>query len=175
MAKFQNVNGRRYYEEEEKEWLRENYPKLGVKETTKQFNKLFNHNKNEMAIKKYCGHRLNLRVQKEVTLSLKSVPVGYTFKDCRGDWKIKTEEGWKSLTHTIKKPKKGYILFHLDGNRDNNSPENIVLVKNGMQTIARNAGLLSENPHITKAALKWSELYSVLKEEEDGKYVREQR
>ena len=144
-----NINGRRYYEEEEKEWLRENYPKLGVKETTRQFNERFNHNKKAMAIKKYCKFWLNLSVPKEVTLELKSVPIGYSYKNCRGEWRVKTENGWIPLSHLNREVPKGHIAFHLDGDIDNNSPENIAIIKNGIQTIARNCELLSENPTIT--------------------------
>jgi len=162
--KFQNVNGRRYYEQEEKDWLIENYPKLGVKETTRQFNELFNHNKNEIAIKRYCAYRLGLRVSREVTIALKSAPIGYKYRDCRGVWKIKTEDGWIPLAHLYQNVPKGYIAFHLDGNQDNNEPDNIIVIPNGLQTTARNYDMVSENPIITKTALTWCELYKLLKD-----------
>lgn len=158
-----NVTGRRFYEESEKEWLCENYPRLGSKETTRQFNERFNHNKKEMAIKRYCRFWLNLSVPKEVTLELKSAPIGYSYKNCRGEWRVKTENGWIPLSHLNREVPKGHIAFHLDGDIDNNSPENIAVIKNGIQTIARNCELLSENPTITSVALTWAELYSELK------------
>ena len=161
--KFQNVNGRRYYEQEEKDWLIENYPKLGVKETTRQFNERFNHNKNAKTLQKYCCHRLGLKVPKEVTLALKSAPIGYSFRNCRGEWKVKTEDGWIPLAHLYQNVPKGYIAFHLDGNNDNNSPDNIVVIPNGLQTTARNYNMLSEDPTITRTALTWCELYKMLK------------
>ena len=160
-----NVTGRRFYEENEKEWLRENYPKLGVKETTRQFNALFDHNKNERAIKKYCRHRLGLNVPKEKTIELKSVPIGYKYRNCRGEWRIKTDQGWKRLSHTIVDVPKGCIAYHLDGNRENDAPENLRVIKNGIQTIARNCEVLSEDPTITSVGLTWSELYSELKKQ----------
>lgn len=160
--KFQNVNGRRYYEQEEKDWLRENYPKLGLKETTRQFNERFNHNKNEVAIKGYCNHHLKISVPKEVTITLKSSPVGYVFKNCRGEYKIKTKEGWKPLTHTYEEVPNGYIAFHLDGNKENNSPDNIAIIKNGVQTTLRNFDMLSENADITRVGITWCELYKAL-------------
>lgn len=160
-----NVTARRFYEENETEWLIENYPKLGTHEATRQFNERFNRNKNRTAIQRYCTHALGLTVDKEVTRGLKSVPIGYSYRNCRGEWKIKTEEGWKILTHTIKEVPKGYMAFHLDGDSDNNSPENIAVIKNGIQTIARNCNMISENPTITSVGLTWSELYSELKKQ----------
>ena len=158
-----NVTARRFYEEREKQWLIENYPKLGIKETTRQFNEKFNHNKDCRAVKRYCSQWLGLTVPKETTKQIKNHPVGYIRRNRQGVWYIKTETGWELLTHTILEVPKGHLAFHLDGNGDNNSPENLVVVRNGIQTIARNNNLVSENPTITSVGITWSELYSELK------------
>ena len=169
MAKFQNVNGRRYYEENEKQWLRENYPVLGVKETTRQFNEKFDHNKNEIAIKRYCRHHLGVGVPKERRYATRTSPIGYTYKNCRGEWKVKTENGWIPLSHLHKEVPKGSVAIHLDRDADNNDPENIVIVKNGIQTVLRNSGLWSEDPQITSVAITWAELYQLMRKElKDG-------
>lgn len=160
-----NVTARRFYEKEEIEWLRENYSRLGIKETTRQYNELFNHNKTCLTIKAYCARELGLRVDKETTTNIKSHPVGHIRRNCRGVWFIKTEDGWEILSHTLKEVPKGHIAFHLDGNLDNNDPDNIAVIKNGIQTIARNNKLVSENPTITSVGLTWSELYSTLKKQ----------
>lgn len=166
MAKFQNVNGRRYYEPEEKQWLIENYPVLGRNQATQQFNELFNHNKTPKTIEKYCHRRLGIRVSEErrsERYNAITSDIGTVSKNCRGEWKIKTDKGWIPATHSIADVPKGYVAIHLDGNKDNNSPENIAVVKNGIQTIAINAGLYSEDPEITRTGLVWAELYKLIK------------
>lgn len=70
------------------------------------------------------------------------------------------------MTHKIcGKVPKGYVVVHLDGNKDNNSTENLIAVKNGIQTIVRNAGMWSEDTGISRTAFKWAELYDLLKRE----------
>lgn len=155
-------NGKRNYTQTEKDWLVENYPRLGQEETVRQFNKIFNHKKDKKTLQRYCSHHLKVHVLKEVTMSLKSVPIGYKYKNCRGEWKIKTKEGWKPLSHMYEEVPKGYIAFHLDGNLDNNSPDNIVIIKNGVQTTLRNFNMLSENANITRVGITWCELYRAL-------------
>ena len=158
-----NVNGRRFYEPEEIEWLKENYEKLGAKETCRRFNELFDRDKTPKSLSMYCRNTLGLSISKDKWLEFKSVPVGYKYKNKRGDWYIKTENGWELLTHTIKEVPKGHIAFFLDGNHDNTSPDNIAVIRNGIHTIAQNYRLVSENPTITSVGLTWSELYSELK------------
>lgn len=164
-----NVTGRRFYEADEIQWLKENYSKLGARETCRQFNKLFDRDKNFKSLSTYCKRSLGLSISKEKWLELKSAPIGYKYKSVRGDWYIKTEQGWELLTHTIKKVPKGHIAFHLDGNFDNNAPENIAVIRNGIHTIARNCNVLSEDPTITSVGLTWSELYSELKKQKESK------
>lgn len=168
-----NVNGRRFYEQNEIDWLKENYPKLGARETCRQFNELFDRNKTYKSLSCYCKQHLGLSISKEKWLELKSVPIGYKYKDKRGDWHIKTEKGWELVTHTVKEVPKGHIAFFLDGNHDNVEPENIAVIRNGIHTIAQNYDLISENPTITSVALTWAELYSKLKKQKRSKeYVK---
>lgn len=164
--KYHNVNGRRYYELEEIEWLKENYPHLSGAETTRLFNLTFNHNKTVSSLRRYCTHRLGLHITEERRKERYSgADVGYVFRNCRGEYLIKTESGWEKLTHHIcGKVPKGYCVIHLNGDKDDNSPDNLMLVKNGIQTIMRNAGLWSGNKEISRTAVKWCELYQVLKE-----------
>ena len=160
-----NVTGRRFYEQEELDWLKENYERLGARETCRQFNELFDRDKKPRSLGVYCRRHLGLSISKDKWLELKSSPIGYKFKDCRGNWHIKTNDGWKPLAHTVKEVPRGHIAFHLDGNPDNNDPDNIEVVKNGIHTIARNCNVISEDPTITRVGLTWSELYSELKKQ----------
>ena len=160
---YLNVNGKRFYEPEEIKWLKENYSKLGARETCRLFNELFDRDKTPKSLSCYCRRHLGLSISKEKWLELKSVPIGYKYKDKRGDWHVKTEKGWELITHTVKEVPKGHIAFFLDGNHDNLEPANIAVIRNGIHTIAQNYNLISENPTITSVALTWSELYSELK------------
>lgn len=173
MAKFENVNGRRYYEEVEKDWLREHYPLLPPKETTRLFNEKFNHNKGVKTLRKYCNNRLGLHCSEDV-MSRKydgmRKEVGHIFTNCRGEVLIKTEDGYKKLTHTLVDVPKGYVAIHLDGDSTNNSIENIAVVKNGIQTTARNLGMTSSDPDITLAGIKCAELYKLLGKEYTKQY-----
>ena len=54
------------YTEQEKEWLKENYPKLGEKETARQFNELFNHSQKAHSLGTYCSGCLGVSVSAEV-------------------------------------------------------------------------------------------------------------
>ena len=164
--KFQNVNGRRYYEEEEKQWLRENYPHLGMHETTRQFNAKFNHNKVAKSLQRYCTQRLGLSVTDEYIENKRywfASEVGTISKNCRGVWRIKTENGWMPLARSMfDDVPEGHIVVHLDCNQDNNEKENLIVIRNGVQTTLRNLGMWSENAHITETAIKWYELYEEL-------------
>lgn len=52
------------YTQEEKEWLRKNYPILKPKELTENFIKTFNHNTSVHTLVNYCSNRLKVRINK---------------------------------------------------------------------------------------------------------------
>lgn len=162
-----SVNLSREYSQEEKQWLCDNYPHLGMKETTKQFNEKFNRNKKPKTLQRYCTQRLNLNVTQDYLENKRywfTSAIGTISKNCRGEWKIKTENGWELLTRSMfENIPDGYIVVHLDCNKDNNEKDNLVMIKNGVQTTLRNWGMWSENAKITETALKWYELYVLLK------------
>ncbi len=161
--KFQNVNGRRYYEEDEKQWLREHYSSLSGKELARQFNEKFNHRKEVKSLQRYCSQRLKLKTDRDQYSDMRSA-IGTISKNCRGEYKIKTKKGWEKLTHHIcGNVPRGYFVIHLNGNKEDNRPENLMAVKNGIQTIMRNAGLCSSDIEISRTAVRWAELYSALK------------
>lgn len=165
MAKFENVNCRRYYEENEKEWLRAHYSEYSRTELAERFNALFDHHKAPKTLQRYCTKWLGLHSDRDQYEDIRS-EIGSISRNCRGEYLIKTADGWKKLTHKIcGKVPKGYVVVHLDGNKDNNSAENLLAVKNGIQTIVRNAGMWSEDAEISRTAFKWAELYDLLKRE----------
>lgn len=165
MAKFENVNGRRYYEENEKEWLMAHYSEYSRTELATRFNALFDHHKAPKTLQRYCTQRLGLHSDRDKYADRRS-EIGAIYRNCRGEYKIKTADGWEQLTrHVVGNVPKGYVVVHLDGNKENNSAENLLAVKNGIQTIVRNAGMWSEDTEISRTAFKWAELYDLLKRE----------
>lgn len=168
--KFQNVNCRRYYEEEEKQWLIENYPHLGMNETTRLFNEKFLHNKKPKTLQRYCTQHLGLSVTEEYINTKRywfASELGTVTKNCRGEWKIKTENGWVLLARSMfENIPDGHIVVHLDCDKDNNEPSNLVVIRNGVHTTLRNLGMWSEDGRITETAIKWYELFSELKKSE---------
>lgn len=162
--KFQNVNGRRYYEENEKQWLREHYGSLSCKELTKQFNQTFDHNKTVSTLKRYCERWLNLRSDRDRYADRRK-GVGAIIKNIREEYFVKTDKGWKKLTHQIcGNVPKGHFVIHLNGNKNDNRKENLMAVRNGIQTIMRNAGICSTDIEISRTAVRWAELWSALKD-----------
>lgn len=162
------VNTARGYTEKEKQWLCENYPNLGMKETTKKFNEIFNRNKKPKTLQRYCTQHLDLGVTQDYLENKRywfTAPIGTISKNCRGEWKIKTENGWQPLARSMFEDiPEGYIVVHLDCNKDNNERDNLIVIRNGVQTTLRNLGMWSENAQITETALKWYELYELLKD-----------
>ena len=61
------------FTEEEKEWLVINYPLLGVAETTRQFNDIFNANRTKSSIKNF-GSLHGIQVNKDVATRNKTAP-----------------------------------------------------------------------------------------------------
>ena len=162
-----NVTGNRYYTDEQKQWLIENYPKLGKVETAKRFAAEFGIVRKPKSLQRYCTHGLGLSVTEKRSKERyeeMSADVGTISKNCRGEWKIKTEHGWEKLSRYGKDIPKGYVAIHLDRNADNNEPDNIAIVPNGIQTIMRNENIWSENTEVSRTSVEWAMLYKALKE-----------
>lgn len=159
---------RKLYSDEEKQFLIDNYPNLGIYETAKQFNKKFNRNKDPKTLMKYCQHGLGLHVTDEYQKKrYERSKIGDTYENCRGVQFIKTENGWIPLTHYIigEEIPEGCFVFHLDEDKSNNDKDNLIVLRNGVQTSLRNMGMWSEHKEITKTAIKWFELKEELQNE----------
>ena len=152
----------RFYTQEQKEWLRENYPKLGSKETSRLLFELYGRKVNPTAIKKYCRNRLGCSVSKEVRYGGFTSPIGTVSENCRGEVKVKTEKGWIKATHSMVEVPKGMVAFNLDGNKYDNSPENIGITTNSKFRTLRNNGFWSNDRELTKTGLLWCDLNELL-------------
>ena len=152
----------RYYTGEQKEWLAAHYPKLGSKETSRLFEQEFGKAVKPATLKRYCRVWLGCKVPKEVQYRATTHPIGTIAENCRGEVKIKTEKGWIKATHSEVDVPKGMIAFNLDGDKYNNSPENIGITTNSKWRTLRNNGFWSRDRELTKAGLLWCDLKEAL-------------
>lgn len=168
----------RHYTDEQLEWLKENYSKLGCREACKQFNERFNESRTFSSMKNF-GTNHNVRVDADVATKNKLIcgarkdgskrelkPVGSTRLEC-GRLMIKTKEGWKASGKAVweevnGKVPDGYTVTHLDGDTTNYSVDNLALVTIRQLGILSGCNLRSSNPEITKTAIIWSQLYDAL-------------
>lgn len=150
------VSRGRKYTDEEKAWLKENYPTLGGAETARQFTKRFGRNVSHQTIKTYCSRWLKTNVSDEWRRQYqesRSVPIGTLTVNSRGDAIIKTEKGWIKATHANVDVPKGMVAFNLDGNILDNSAENIGVTTQSKFRTLRNYGMWSNEREITRTGL----------------------
>ena len=158
------------YTEEEDEWLIQNYPRLGRNKTYEEFNKAFSYKRSLWALHNRCI-RLGLHVTDErlkeraMENTERFHPIGT--KMVRGNLGvvIKTKDGWVRETDlAIGKAPKGCRTIHLDGDITNNDPSNLMHMTFGTCALMTRYELWSKHRGITKAGVKWCELYEILKE-----------
>lgn len=153
----------RKFEQQEKEWLKANYPTLGSKRTAEEFLRRFGREISPKTLKSYCRRCLGCSVSKEVKYQDRTAEVGTISKNCRNEVKVKTEDGWKKAKHLAVDVPKGMIAFNLDKDIYNNSPENIGITTNSVFRSLRNYGFWSDQREITKAGLLCCELEKLTK------------
>lgn len=155
----------KHFSDEEKRFLCETYPHVGSKETTRLFNEKFNRCLKPSNIKSYCRRGLGLRVPKNVQYRSITAPIGTISENCRGEVKVKTEDGWIKATHSKVNVPKGMIAFNLDRDKYNNDPENIGITTNSKFRFLRNNGFWSEEREITKTGLLLCDLHELMEKE----------
>lgn len=157
-----------HYSDEQIEWLKENYPKLGRVEATKRFNEKFHEKRSTAAIKK-MGHTLGLHVTKE---RRKQVPIensgrfheiGTVREGANKELYVKTETGWKPLKYTICEKKPGKNLVYLDGNKNNVNENNLMYITRAVSARMIKNKFWSEDPEITRTGIICCELEQALK------------
>lgn len=166
------------YTESEIEFLKEYYPKHGVKKTTTEFNKRFNANRTEHNIKNVCN-RNSISVNKEVATANKlrntHAPDSKRALKSEGDTRIEcgrlvmkdAKGNWKSAARVIYEKKYGNIpggnvVMVLDGNNANISDDNIVSVPLRYLGLLSMNNLRSECAEITKTGIMWCDLHELI-------------
>ena len=130
------------YTEEQDEWLKSNFSKLGRKECTKQFNEKFGTNKLEGNLKVHCNRDLKLKITK-TDKSLHHSPKysegheifhknsGYIFVKSSDRNAIYITKQRYIYEKAHGKIPKGYSVIFLDGDRTNFDLDNLMCIPNG--------------------------------------------
>lgn len=153
-----------HYPEEQLEWLRNNYPKLGRIKCQKEFNRIFNEDRSVQGLRVMCT-KMGLTVTKERKSEIwrentkRYHPIGSVVKKSHGEPYVKTENGWKRLKDIAYGDKpKGHIIVHLDGNVNNYDKSNLVSISKATNVLMSHNKFWSEFPEITKVGILCCEL-----------------
>lgn len=165
------------YTPEQEQWIRDNYSKYGMKKAYLYFNKEFGtcRTVNSIRTKAYSmginvseeedkAHRNAVRF--ESIGSIKTTDKGYTLiKTGRGSskWENYHKYLWEQAHGPVPE---GYVVIFLDGNKQNFDLNNLMAIPGRYNTILNRNKLRSEDPRITETAVKWCELYSLVKDSE---------
>lgn len=160
--------------EEEREWLRDNFHRLGSLKCEKPFYERFGKHRGSASLQAEAN-RLGLLVDADVVEAnrryTRRVPIGTIVDDGESYLKIKTgkgSSGWERLHRHIYEEEhgaipKGHKIVFLDGDRQNYDLENMVAVPSSYLALMNKLKLKSSDPEITKTSLAWCDLYVVLK------------
>lgn len=169
------------WSETERQWLKENFPRLGGLKCVEPFYKTFHKRRSHRAFMAEAG-RLGLLVDEDVVIANRNyprrVPIGTIIDDGEGYLKIKTgkgSSGWERYHRYVYEKEhgkipKGHKIIFLDGDRRNYSIENMVAVPCSYLAYMNKLKLKSNEPEITKTSIAWCELYELLK---NNNYVSE--
>lgn len=180
------------YTQEQRNFLREKYGTMPMKDLHKEFCEKFNCNINfynlkGVAYRMGCvladdeKHKFSMRIAElnRKPIGTEHKRSGYTIVKVsdevgkhgehtdRKNWKLKQRVMWEKY-HGREVPPNCQICF-LDGNRENYSKENLVCIPlRYMSTMAKN-GWIKGNSEITQAGLKYCELYFAIQDKRDKK------
>ena len=116
----------------------------------------------------------NNKIKSGVTVSVNSKPVGSVVTDKDGYLRRKTESGkWELLHRLIWEEENGPVpdgckVTFLDGNKENVSPDNLVLVTNAEQMIVTRDNLRFQDPQMTKTGILIAKVKIAARERKKG-------
>lgn len=158
------------YTQEEDDWLRENFPKIGKNEIGEIFNIHFGTKRSKNGVYVRCK-KIGLKVNEERRNAWKSriaevrkQPIGHIAERENGTLYIKTEDGWKRCKELVLGTQKGKLIIHLDGNKWNLDKDNLAVIDRKISAIMTAEGFWSEDREITKAGVEWAKLKLLLNE-----------
>ena len=161
-----------HYTKEQDIFLKQSYPMYGEKKTTELFNQKFHANRTSGAIGHHCKAVLGVCVGEERKEELRKQisennyrrqKIGTVSSGLYGTPAIKTENGWKRLDHIITgtNDQNTYII-HLDRNRNNNNPDNLMIISRYVHARMAKYEFWTDDPVINKTAILWCQLDEAL-------------
>lgn len=164
----------RHYTEEQIEWLTENLPKYGRKETCRMFNERFNESRSVRSMKSFTamyGVKVdeqvwkgfatkNVNKNKLKEIGTERIDHGRPVVKVGGcDWRYKNRLVYEEAHGKIPK---GCAVIHLDNDPLNCDISNLKAVPKDRLGALIAADMKSEIPQITEAGLLWLELGELL-------------
>ena len=151
----------------EDDFLRRYYPDHGFKATLKEHNRLYPERSYRAIVDRvlFLGLRLSEERYRQKQIETgrnycqKEVkPIGFVNTD---NGMIKTTDGWKRLGAILNTPKGKYTV-HLNGDKGDNSPENLAVIDKRTSMKMTIYGFWTENKELTKAGILACELENAI-------------
>lgn len=173
MSKRKTDQKRNRWTAEEDNWLIANHPHLGHELGYPAFCEVFGE-RHPLSSYRTRTKELHLHVTPERWRSAcknngnrDNVPVGTLKVRGRGQVWVKVADGtagWMPLAQAIMRPRPGEIVVHLDGDKENNDPDNLMAVSRSVLARMSRQHFWSEDPNITKTGILCCELELLTKD-----------
>lgn len=162
------------YTDEQTQWIIDNYSHYGMKKAHLYFNETFGTVRTMHSIRSKA-YSLGINVSEEENNEHRNAvrfdPIGTIKVNDKGYTLIKTGKGtskWenyhKYLWEQANGPvPEGYIVIFLDGNKQNFELSNLEAIPAKYNSMLNRNHLRSSDKRITETAIKWCELYSLVK------------
>ncbi len=171
------------YTKDQDNFLKETYPIYGAEKTTELFNERFGTNRTKSAIGHHCKDILQVSVsdkrkddlKKEIgKRNYRARSIGSVSSGLFGTPAVKTENGWVRLDRiSVDEYQDGKYVIHLDRDKENNNPENLMAISRYVHVLMTKYGFWSADPVSNKTALLWCQLDEALKNDGFTKTERE--
>jgi hypothetical protein len=152
-----NNNIRRELTKEQVQFLKDNIKGKRLKEITKLFNDYFNTSLTTTQIKSHAHYRkLKMEVPNSIGLPVNTERLENDYTAVKiligkqKNWKRKHNLIWEQANGQIPK---GHIIIFADQNKSNFSLDNLVLISKGELVRLNKAGMIFNDPELTKTAL----------------------
>ena len=182
------MNNKNHYTSEQVEWIKANYYSAdSYKELAERFNQKFNTNRTVEQLRLKCNKNLKLKgmpsSSKYGRKKKEELPIGTIRKSITGTYiKVKMIDGkskvsgykepyWLPLQKKIYQDKYGKIndnemICFLDGDTNNFDIDNLYCINRKISAVMSTHKWWTNNKEHTLTAIKWCELYFLIKERE---------
>lgn len=167
-----NIQQEFCYTEEQDTFLKETYPPMGRDKTASLFNARFGTKRTPNAIGHRCRDILGLGVsekrkeeanQETGQKNYRNQPIGTISDKIYGTPAVKTEDGWIRIDRMIfGADLKGMQIVHLDRDKNNNCPENLMLISGYVHSRMAKYEFWCDDPVVNKTAILWCQLDEAL-------------